>query len=158
MIGFGFHGNMNEPYKSIMDGMSKSSKPIISIDIPSGWPVDSGICLFEYSLRVVLISYLCRRYLRTILYAIYGSQLDSSGIIYLVLILVSEIAKMYWIEAMHEKLQRNALSWWHFFHFKVKLRLSEGKLKNFLTRKLRQEFLLVIKEHPGQLFCELPYF
>jgi NAD(P)H-hydrate epimerase len=42
LFGFSFQGPPREPFKSIIQSFAQSSSPILSIDIPSGWDVDSG--------------------------------------------------------------------------------------------------------------------
>jgi NAD(P)H-hydrate epimerase len=42
LFGFSFKGEVREPYKEIIRIFEKTSKPIVSVDIPSGWDVESG--------------------------------------------------------------------------------------------------------------------
>jgi len=42
LFGFSFDGPSREPFTTIIEKMSKSVIPVISIDIPSGWNVDKG--------------------------------------------------------------------------------------------------------------------
>lgn len=42
LFGFSFHGEVRDPYKNIIDIFEKTKKPIVSVDIPSGWDVESG--------------------------------------------------------------------------------------------------------------------
>ncbi|CAF0767548.1 unnamed protein product [Didymodactylos carnosus] len=44
IFGFGFNGEIRQPYADILKEMKKVEKqiPIISIDVPSGWNVESG--------------------------------------------------------------------------------------------------------------------
>lgn len=40
IFGFGFKGEPRSPYKEIIDFMRESSSPVVSVDVPSGWPID----------------------------------------------------------------------------------------------------------------------
>lgn len=42
IFGFSFHGEPREPFKSVINYMNDCNKPIICIDIPSGWDVEKG--------------------------------------------------------------------------------------------------------------------
>ncbi|XP_065327826.1 NAD(P)H-hydrate epimerase [Pelmatolapia mariae] len=42
IFGFSFKGAVREPFGSILDTLKKSTVPIASIDIPSGWDVEQG--------------------------------------------------------------------------------------------------------------------
>ncbi|KAI8060369.1 YjeF N-terminal domain-containing protein [Gongronella butleri] len=42
IFGFSFHGEVREPFKKVIAAFEKTSKPIVSVDIPSGWDVVSG--------------------------------------------------------------------------------------------------------------------
>ncbi|XP_013881115.1 NAD(P)H-hydrate epimerase [Austrofundulus limnaeus] len=42
IFGFSFKGSVREPFGSILDELKKSTVPIASIDIPSGWDVEQG--------------------------------------------------------------------------------------------------------------------
>ena len=42
LFGFSFEGPSREPFSSIINTMSKSQKPVLSVDIPSGWNVNQG--------------------------------------------------------------------------------------------------------------------
>ena len=42
LFGFSFQGPPREPFKSIIECFSQTSSPVLSVDIPSGWHVDSG--------------------------------------------------------------------------------------------------------------------
>ncbi|KAI9250357.1 YjeF N-terminal domain-like protein [Helicostylum pulchrum] len=42
LFGFSFHGQVREPYKEMIGFFESTSKPIVSVDIPSGWDVESG--------------------------------------------------------------------------------------------------------------------
>ncbi|KAI3358128.1 hypothetical protein L3Q82_003128 [Scortum barcoo] len=42
IFGFSFKGAVREPFGSILDVLKKTSVPIASIDIPSGWDVEQG--------------------------------------------------------------------------------------------------------------------
>jgi NAD(P)H-hydrate epimerase len=42
LFGFSFHGEVRDPYKDIICLFEKTTKPIVSVDIPSGWDVESG--------------------------------------------------------------------------------------------------------------------
>ncbi|KAI7905597.1 YjeF N-terminal domain-like protein [Cokeromyces recurvatus] len=42
LFGFSFQGEVRDPYKGIIQIFEKTSKPIVSVDIPSGWDMDIG--------------------------------------------------------------------------------------------------------------------
>ena len=42
IFGFSFEGEIKEPFKSIIQQITNTKIPIVSIDIPSGWNVDKG--------------------------------------------------------------------------------------------------------------------
>lgn len=42
MFGFSFSGRAREPFYSIIEALKKSSVPVLSVDLPSGWNVDEG--------------------------------------------------------------------------------------------------------------------
>lgn len=42
IFGFSFEGQIRQPFASIIEGMSTSSIPVLSVDIPSGWDVNEG--------------------------------------------------------------------------------------------------------------------
>ncbi|KAI9275993.1 apolipo protein A-I-binding protein-like protein [Sporodiniella umbellata] len=42
LFGFSFHGDIREPYREIIQALNSTNKPIVSVDIPSGWDVDRG--------------------------------------------------------------------------------------------------------------------
>uniref|UniRef100_A0A1A8J8W2 NAD(P)H-hydrate epimerase n=2 Tax=Nothobranchius kuhntae TaxID=321403 RepID=A0A1A8J8W2_NOTKU len=42
IFGFSFKGSVREPFGSILDQLKKTTIPIASIDIPSGWDVETG--------------------------------------------------------------------------------------------------------------------
>lgn len=45
LFGFSFHPPIREPFRELIDYLSKNSQslpPIVSVDIPSGWDVDNG--------------------------------------------------------------------------------------------------------------------
>ncbi|KAI9358039.1 YjeF N-terminal domain-containing protein [Pilaira anomala] len=42
LFGFSFHGQVRDPYKDIISIFESTTKPIVSVDIPSGWDVESG--------------------------------------------------------------------------------------------------------------------
>ena len=42
IFGFSFKGEMREPFKRIIQEVKSSGLPIVSVDVPSGWDVDSG--------------------------------------------------------------------------------------------------------------------
>uniref|UniRef100_A0A1A7WSM3 NAD(P)H-hydrate epimerase n=1 Tax=Iconisemion striatum TaxID=60296 RepID=A0A1A7WSM3_9TELE len=42
IFGFSFKGSVREPFGSIVDQLKKTTVPIASIDIPSGWDVETG--------------------------------------------------------------------------------------------------------------------
>lgn len=42
LFGFSFQGEVREPYKSIINVFEETKVPIVSVDIPSGWDVETG--------------------------------------------------------------------------------------------------------------------
>lgn len=40
MLGFGFKGELRSPFSEIIAILSRSSTPIFSVDVPSGWKID----------------------------------------------------------------------------------------------------------------------
>ncbi|KAI8989290.1 YjeF N-terminal domain-containing protein [Pilobolus umbonatus] len=42
LFGFSFQGEVRDPYKDIINVFEKTKKPIVSVDIPSGWNVETG--------------------------------------------------------------------------------------------------------------------
>ena len=42
IFGFSFHGPVKDPYDKVLNDLKNVSKPIFSIDIPSGWEVEGG--------------------------------------------------------------------------------------------------------------------
>ncbi|CEP11674.1 hypothetical protein [Parasitella parasitica] len=42
LFGFSFHGEVRDPYKEIIGIFGTTTKPIVSVDIPSGWDVETG--------------------------------------------------------------------------------------------------------------------
>ncbi len=40
MLGVGLRGKPREPYAKVIKGLNRSKKPVISVDVPSGWPSD----------------------------------------------------------------------------------------------------------------------
>jgi NAD(P)H-hydrate epimerase len=42
IFGFSFKGSIREPYFSLIKDLKTSGLPICSVDIPSGWNVDTG--------------------------------------------------------------------------------------------------------------------
>ncbi|ORX45886.1 NAD(P)H-hydrate epimerase [Hesseltinella vesiculosa] len=42
VFGFSFHGEVREPFKKVIDIFETTGKPIVSVDIPSGWDVSTG--------------------------------------------------------------------------------------------------------------------
>ena len=42
LFGFSFKGDVRDPFKEIIQIFEKTSKPIVSVDIPSGWDVEEG--------------------------------------------------------------------------------------------------------------------
>jgi len=41
-LGFSFHPPVRPPYNRILDHIAKTTVPVLSIDIPSGWDVNDG--------------------------------------------------------------------------------------------------------------------
>ncbi|TNY20852.1 YjeF N-terminal domain-containing protein [Rhodotorula diobovata] len=42
VFGFSFKPPARAPFKTVLDELAKTSKPVLSVDIPSGWDVDEG--------------------------------------------------------------------------------------------------------------------
>lgn len=42
LFGFSFKGEVRDPYQEIIGIFEKTTKPIVSVDIPSGWDVETG--------------------------------------------------------------------------------------------------------------------
>jgi NAD(P)H-hydrate epimerase len=42
LFGFSFKGEVRDPYKDIINIFDRTTKPIVSVDIPSGWDVETG--------------------------------------------------------------------------------------------------------------------
>ena len=42
IFGFSFKGEVRAPFNTILDALSKAKVPVASVDIPSGWGVDTG--------------------------------------------------------------------------------------------------------------------
>lgn len=42
IFGFSFHPPIRDPYQLLLNHISRNKLPIVSVDIPSGWDVDSG--------------------------------------------------------------------------------------------------------------------
>lgn len=42
IFGFSFHGEVRDPFKKVIELFQKTKKPIVSVDIPSGWDVTTG--------------------------------------------------------------------------------------------------------------------
>ena len=42
IFGFSFKGDIREPYKTIIQKLKECELPVVSVDIPSGWTVDTG--------------------------------------------------------------------------------------------------------------------
>ena len=43
MLGAGLKGRPREPYASVIRSLNRSKKPVISVDVPSGWPSDLSV-------------------------------------------------------------------------------------------------------------------
>lgn len=43
IFGFSFKGAVREPFGSILDVLKKTTVPVASIDIPSGWDYKHGV-------------------------------------------------------------------------------------------------------------------
>ena len=56
IFGFSFKGEIREPFKSIISAMNLSQRPIISVDIPSGWDVEQGNTSGQGILPAMLVS------------------------------------------------------------------------------------------------------
>ena len=44
VFGFSFSGAIRPPFDSVIRAMASSGRKIVSIDIPSGWDVERGVC------------------------------------------------------------------------------------------------------------------
>jgi NAD(P)H-hydrate epimerase len=42
IFGFSFHGDPRAPFDSVLEELKKTSKKVVSVDIPSGWTVEEG--------------------------------------------------------------------------------------------------------------------
>ncbi|KAI7855403.1 YjeF N-terminal domain-containing protein [Circinella umbellata] len=42
IFGFSFHGEVRDPFKDIIQTFEHTKKPIVAVDIPSGWDVEQG--------------------------------------------------------------------------------------------------------------------
>ncbi|KAI8366728.1 YjeF N-terminal domain-like protein [Radiomyces spectabilis] len=42
LFGFSFHGDPRDPFKDVVEAFEKTDRPIVSVDIPSGWDVEQG--------------------------------------------------------------------------------------------------------------------
>ncbi|KAI9484400.1 YjeF N-terminal domain-containing protein [Zychaea mexicana] len=42
VFGFSFHGEVRDPFKDVIKTFEQTNKPIVSVDIPSGWDVEQG--------------------------------------------------------------------------------------------------------------------
>lgn len=42
IFGFSFHGPLKPPFDGIIDAINVSGKPVVSIDMPTGWDVEKG--------------------------------------------------------------------------------------------------------------------
>ena len=42
IFGFSFHGSPRPPFDSIISIINECGKPVVSVDIPSGWDVNDG--------------------------------------------------------------------------------------------------------------------
>ncbi|CAO3680792.1 unnamed protein product [Umbelopsis vinacea] len=42
LFGFSFSGEVREPFKDVVQNLKTTSKPIVAVDIPSGWDVEKG--------------------------------------------------------------------------------------------------------------------
>lgn len=42
IFGFSFKGAIREPYLTIIKDLKASGLPVCSVDVPSGWNVDTG--------------------------------------------------------------------------------------------------------------------
>lgn len=47
IFGFSFHGPLKEPFDKVLTELKDVSKPIFSIDIPSGWELAKGTHEFD---------------------------------------------------------------------------------------------------------------
>ncbi|KAJ1952390.1 hypothetical protein GGI12_006253, partial [Dipsacomyces acuminosporus] len=42
LFGFSFHGSVRPPFDEVLATLRSTRKPLISVDIPSGWDVEKG--------------------------------------------------------------------------------------------------------------------
>ncbi|KAI7867591.1 YjeF N-terminal domain-like protein [Spinellus fusiger] len=42
VFGFSFHGTVREPFVEVIQAFEETTKPVLSVDIPSGWDVEKG--------------------------------------------------------------------------------------------------------------------
>ena len=42
VFGFSFHGEVRDPFKDVIKTFGQTKKPIVAVDIPSGWDVEQG--------------------------------------------------------------------------------------------------------------------
>jgi len=42
LFGFSFHGEPRPPFDTLLRDLQESGIPVLSVDVPSGWPVDGG--------------------------------------------------------------------------------------------------------------------
>jgi NAD(P)H-hydrate epimerase len=42
IFGFSFHGSIRKPFDTVISAFARTSTPILSVDVPSGWNVDIG--------------------------------------------------------------------------------------------------------------------
>lgn len=47
IFGFSFKGAVREPFASILDVLKKTTVPVASIDIPSGWSLHINLMLWD---------------------------------------------------------------------------------------------------------------
>lgn len=56
IFGFSFRGEIREPFRSIITAINAAGRPIVSVDIPSGWDVEQGNTSGQGILPTMLIS------------------------------------------------------------------------------------------------------
>jgi NAD(P)H-hydrate epimerase len=42
VFGFSFSGDVRDPFKDVVAGLTRTSVPIVAVDIPTGWDVEKG--------------------------------------------------------------------------------------------------------------------
>jgi len=56
IFGFSFHGDPRPPFDTVISALKQTKKPIVSVDIPSGWTVEEGDPSGRFFVPSVLVS------------------------------------------------------------------------------------------------------